>query len=72
MAFLLRQMAVRRPGRRQRISLHHLVSEHAPAGRLACGQLPGGRARTEPGYADSFFADPVAVEDDYRRLRRGQ
>ncbi len=22
-------------------------------------------------YPDSFFADPAAVEDDYRRMRRG-
>jgi hypothetical protein len=79
MMLMQRQLAVRAPRRRSRLSLRaaclrDLVAGRAIATRLASRQLTAHPrpARPEPGYADSFFADPVAVEDDYRRLRRGQ
>jgi hypothetical protein len=65
MTLLQRQLAVSK-ARRRRISLHDLVTGHAPASWLSVSQLPDGR----PSYADTFFADPAAVEDDYRRMRR--
>jgi hypothetical protein len=72
MMLMQRQLAVRAPRRRSRLSLRDLVPGRAIATRLASRRRTADPARTEPGYADSFFADPVAVEDDYRRLRRGR
>ena len=36
----------------------------------AARHLPLPRHREHRTYRDSFFADPAAVEDDYRRMRR--
>jgi hypothetical protein len=72
MMLMQRQPAVRAPRRRPWPSLRDLVAGRASATRLASGRRPAQPARPEPGYADSFFADPAAVEDDYRRLRRSQ
>lgn len=70
MTLLHRQLAVSKARRRPRISLHDLVTGHAPASWLSVSQLPDGRPSAGPSYADTFFADPAAVEDDYRRMRR--
>ena len=37
--------------------------------RLGPARCPGAVGRRT--YPDLFFADPAAVEDDYRRMRRG-
>jgi hypothetical protein len=35
------------------------------------GPARGRKPRRGRPYSDPFFADPAAVEDDYRRMRRG-
>jgi hypothetical protein len=54
----------RRPAAVTRSRRRAIVTRHLGPAR---SQVPPER-RT---YPDSFFADPAAVEDDYRRMRRG-
>jgi hypothetical protein len=55
---------LRRPAAMNRSRRPAIVTRHP--GPARCPAPPERRT-----YPDSFFADPVAVEDDARRMRRG-
>ena len=50
------------------LSLQWLAAR--PRRRFAVIRNSGKVRRERRAYRDSFFADPAAVEDDYRRMRR--
>ena len=66
MTVLSLQWLVARPRRRAAVIRHVSPARR----RAAVIRHPGPVRRQRRTYRDSFFADPAAVEDDARRMRR--